>query len=406
MLDKDVFFLFNDGSIRFTLAHEIMHYIFHKKRIYLEFLYHDGLSGLKCSNEMIDDVDTSEDLPLLEWQANRLAARVLAPKTTFIEKIEDLKTYYSSLGFSSFFPDIVEMLIEDLASFFGISKQATKIRLIDLGYDGAIEAFTFIDGHYVAPVGFSKGSLDRDESYSVGVKDLIIAKLFNPDLAKGFEEGKLIYVDHHVCLNEPKYLDKDSSGRTILSDYAKYTAQECLLKFTIKISGKYSRSSYCTLFREFGGIEANYTFSAEANKSAKAKADAILGRKREINALLNMVDESSFGNSLKSLMKHLNISNETMAEKLKVSVQTIKNYKSGETEQPKSNLAYALCLILDVPFIVCQKLLNTAGLSVPTGTNRGAIISFYMDNPGSSIKECNEQLKAIGEEPLIGDDDE
>lgn len=55
----------------------------------------------------------------------------------------------------------------ELSKFFVVSRQAAKIRMIDLGYEEAIGAFTYIDGRYVKPHTFKKGTIKRNQTFSI-----------------------------------------------------------------------------------------------------------------------------------------------------------------------------------------------------------------------------------------------
>lgn len=52
--------------------------------------------------------------------------------------------------------DVMEAVIDALATFFVVSRHAAKMRMVDAGYEEAIGAFTYIDGHYVKPHTFKK----------------------------------------------------------------------------------------------------------------------------------------------------------------------------------------------------------------------------------------------------------
>jgi hypothetical protein len=45
--------------------------------------------------------------------------------------------------------EVMPYVIEDLATFFMVSRTAAKLRMIDAGYEEAAGAFIYIDGHYV-----------------------------------------------------------------------------------------------------------------------------------------------------------------------------------------------------------------------------------------------------------------
>lgn len=44
--------------------------------------------------------------------------------------------------------DVIERTIDRLAQFFGVSRLAAKIRMVEVGYKEAIGAFNHIDGRY------------------------------------------------------------------------------------------------------------------------------------------------------------------------------------------------------------------------------------------------------------------
>lgn len=44
--------------------------------------------------------------------------------------------------------DVMEAVIDALATFFVVSRHAAKMRMVDAGYKEAIGAFTYIDGRY------------------------------------------------------------------------------------------------------------------------------------------------------------------------------------------------------------------------------------------------------------------
>src|SRR5690606_20959123 len=122
--------------------------------------------------------------------------------------------------------DIMEPVIEELATFFCVSRQAAKIRMVDAGYYEAIGAFTYIDGRYVRPHAFKKGSVEKCQTYSVGVDDAIFVALCDMRLRDQVYKGAYIYVDSHFCLNDPKYMINDKNGRVVMTEYARLHIDE------------------------------------------------------------------------------------------------------------------------------------------------------------------------------------
>ena len=92
---------------RFTIAHEIGHFILHKDEIDAQSEVVDRISG-----GLMRDGQNSD----LERQANQFAAALLMPKETFLEMWKKLS------------PNI-----DLLAEAFGVSAQAASYRLLNLG---------------------------------------------------------------------------------------------------------------------------------------------------------------------------------------------------------------------------------------------------------------------------------
>ena len=93
------------GRQRFSMAHELYHY------------YYDDMSTIICAQDISEKSD-------IERNANTFASFFLAPPVALSAVIKELKTGRKALDVS----DIVK-----LEQFFGISRQAMLVRLIDEG---------------------------------------------------------------------------------------------------------------------------------------------------------------------------------------------------------------------------------------------------------------------------------
>lgn len=120
---------------RFTLAHEIGHLILHKDLL------------KKYINEQTDDEDSLSSLSnnhiiinkRLEIQANKFASRLLLPQRPFMQIVKDyfikenINKGYLYFDRQPVNIGLVYNLFRDLQYKFGVSKEVSKIRLIDLG---------------------------------------------------------------------------------------------------------------------------------------------------------------------------------------------------------------------------------------------------------------------------------
>ena len=93
----------NEGRLRFTMAHEVSHWILHRK----------------YTNNYIDENNLKD---LIEREADLLAAELLMPKKKFLNKINEFTNLdIRFLGFND-----RKDLISKLAEYFKVSKNSLK----------------------------------------------------------------------------------------------------------------------------------------------------------------------------------------------------------------------------------------------------------------------------------------
>lgn len=142
LFDPDSEWMYGEGSKRNTLIHEMIHW--DKDKRYFEILAYknkkdsEKLYPIMCrqSKMFFEPAEGKKtklnEVQWLEWQAHRLAPRVLMPKNMFLKKAEEL------LGNGI---DSCDELIHQLAEFFIVSRSSVKYRLIEVGITEKIFAF-------------------------------------------------------------------------------------------------------------------------------------------------------------------------------------------------------------------------------------------------------------------------
>ncbi len=239
IVDPKVFFLRNIGSVNNTIIHECVHWDRHRKVFELERLYNSEATQIKCmviGGVMDSKIHTATDY--MEWQANSLTPRIQMPIDQFkIKATEFIQKYRNEFGDVPLV-DIMEPVIEELATFFSVSRQAAKIRMVDAGYQEAVGAFTYIDGRYVRSHAFKQGSIEKSQTYSIGVDDAAFITFSDKRLRDQAGKGAYIYVESHFCLNDPKYITNDNTGRVVMTEYARLHIDECCLVFDLKVKSK------------------------------------------------------------------------------------------------------------------------------------------------------------------------
>lgn len=62
--------------------------------------------------------------------------------------------------------DIIEPVIDYLATFFAVSRLAAKIRMVDAGYEEAVGAFIYTDDYYVQPHKCKRDAIRSNQTFS------------------------------------------------------------------------------------------------------------------------------------------------------------------------------------------------------------------------------------------------
>jgi len=253
LVDPRAYFLRTLGSVNNTIMHECVHWDKHRKAFEFQRLLDDSISKISCQVTGETSGSRADAVRFMEWQANALTPRILMPRQMFTKKAYEQFTHHLNNGAS--FLDALEPVIDELAEFFGVSRLSAKIRMIDVDYKEAIGAFNYIDGRYIKPYSFEKGTLSRNQTFTISVADAGILSLTDPDFAKTTAHGKYLYVDAHFVLNDPKYIEQNDDGKTVLTKYARGHMNECCLIFDVscKTDRMSAHTSQCAPWVSLGG---------------------------------------------------------------------------------------------------------------------------------------------------------
>ena len=408
-VDPDAYFLRNLGNVNNTIIHECVHWYKHRKAFELERLYNSDATKIKCRVEGgIKDNTMKSALDFMEWQANALTPRIQMPYTQTKVKVTQLIQHYRRVMQTDEIVDIMEAVIDEVAAFFVVSRAAAKIRLVDLGFEEAIGTFTYIDGRYVRPHGFKKGSLARNQTFSVSINDAVIESVFNPKLREKLQSGDYIYVDSHFCLNTPKYIKIGVDGIPYMTEYARHHIDECCLIFDlhIKKGSRYGKDYYteCVLCRDDkSDIVFEAKFSNGHNTETPDNIELLRARNKELAELVRKLP-SSFTGTLKGLMEWQGVTVETLAERCGISPKTIQRLRNDEECKTTLETIVAICIGLKLPPPMSYDLIGKSRFSF-IASEKHMAYRFLLDGYYThTLLECNDLLYKLGIDPIGGED--
>lgn len=258
--------------------------------------------------------------------------------------------------------DVMEMVITALVADYGVSKQAAKIRLVELGFEEAVGTFTYIDGHYVKPHSFKKGAIKISQTFSIGTQDAAIERFKNPVLRSLTENGDYMYIDSHFVFNTPLYVDYNADGKMELTDYARSHMDECCLVFDMSIISNIKETYYtaCFLNREPSDITFELTFhNGFQNVPQKRQVEMRMKvQAEELEIRKQMTDDPE--QCIELLLDWRGMNYTDLGDAIDRDPKTISRTVKGDTT-PKVETAALMCFGLNLPPVISEKLMAVLG---------------------------------------------
>ena len=405
LVDPRNFLLRNLGSVNNTIVHECVHWDKHRIVFALEKLFNKEATRIQCQVVGgIKDNKTRTATDWMEWQANALAPRIQMPLTCFRRKaLEVLKAFKLQKSEADYI-DLLGPAIDALAQFYGVSRCAAKIRMLDAGYKEAIGVFTYIDGHYVRPHQFKENAISEWQTYSVSVRDIVIERVVKPEFAALLENGDYIFVENHVCFNSPKYIEADEYGDLRLTEYARLHIDECCLVFDLEAQNlnEYGKTYYkeCVLYRDADSKVEFVAHFSEANKGAnESQKESIRAFKNDVLSLQRSLKEA-FTESFDAVVKWSDMTEEELEEKADIDARTIQRLRNDPDQNPTIETMMPLCIAMKLPPTISRTLLAKAGI-VFKATERDFMYQLLLDGCYiHPLEECNKMLVEQGIKPL------
>lgn len=410
LVNPNVFFMRNIGSINNTVIHECVHWDKHHKFFELQKLLNPELQSISCA--VVEEYkrkpnQLEDELSWMEWQANALAPKILIPAKTGKAKLSEILNRLRS-SYCGRLRDgyIMELAISEFADFFKVSTTAAKIRAIELGFEQAAGVFNFVDGKNYPPFSFKKGSLKKGQTFIIDRNNVIIESLFNQDLADDYKAGRFIHAGGLFVINDPKYVNIVEDTEPTLTEYALEHVDECCLVFdrTTRVSTQYDDSFYriCFLCRDADSksfVEAKFNPKEGKNEDVQKRAREMATIAAEAKRVSDILAEvpSSFCGTLDYHIKRRGYTNEKMEERTGISSRMIQDYRNKKDAKPTLQSVLALCIGLNLHPSFSYDLIAKAGHNIMIPSEEFLIYRYLIDNHHmENIHMWNEKLQEAG----------
>jgi transcriptional regulator with XRE-family HTH domain len=381
-----------EDSCDLDIYHECVHFDWHYLFYRLQDMHSNDVKCLK-TRRTVKTAKIRGENPLLwiEWQARRGGFGLFMPAPAMRPVIraatEEMTNRNWHLGRK------MELVARKIAYENDLPKYRVRARLIQLGHVLAKGALNYVDDRYIDPFAFAVEKGTGDYTFVIDKKAAFAEYKDNPDFRAYLDSGDFIYADGHICLNDPRYIEYTRTGAK-LTKWANAHVDECCLRF-ITVYEQYTVAEYC-----FGALNSDEEYNR--HYLMLGDNDREQGKPLNFGEMSDIVSSlpSTFHETLVALMKMKKVTNEQLAERASMSVDTVKRLRNSDRRDYTHDQVVALCIGLHLPPWLSCELTKRAGLmlrDIPEHRAFRYILDcLFMD----SIDEVQQFLKTSKFDPL------
>jgi len=390
LVNPNVFFMYNIGTMNNTIIHECVHWKRHKMFFELMRLLNQEYRFISCEIVEAYGKEKVKSTPLewIEWQANTLAPKILMPASTTKKYIQDrLHDLRQSMPASTRDAEVMAQAILDTAAFFQVSRIAAKLRAIELGFEQAHGTFVYIEGKTIPHFSFGSKIIGKNGSFVVDSISALRMIITHPVLDALYAENKIVFVNNMLCINAPKYIRFNDKEHPEMTQYALDHVDECCFLFTCKkrIKLDYDDSFYraCFLCREITAdslLEAEYDAELAKNQLTEEEAAAIAEIVKLSQQYESDFDElpGSFHKTVDYHITRKGLTAETLSGRSNISTQTISELRNKTNKNVTIPTLLKLFIGLNLNKEYCYDLMRKAGVDFPN-TMEGRFYRWLVD---------------------------
>ena len=219
---------------RLAVYHECFHDEFHWLFFRLQEMHNDDLKTIqRVKKARNQGKEPRNPLKMLEWEA-REGARMLMLPTEIIQPL--ILSRRLELKWTKHMGELYQGIIFGVAEDLNAARYHVRQRLLQLGYWQARGALNYIPhrdgtGRYIRPFMFARESCPTS-AYTFVITPAESFNLYrdNAEYRERIDSGRYIYVEGHICINDPEYVLQGRQG-PYMTRWANEHVDECCLRF-------------------------------------------------------------------------------------------------------------------------------------------------------------------------------
>ena len=394
LIDAFTYWQRNLGCVKNTIAHEVYHWYKHRMYAAIRYiLYGKDYVACRCPSNIVypDEKKEWSDEQRMEWQANSMAPRILMPLNTFRIKVDELYKQYDYQN-TPIKIAVLTCIADDLAKFYGVSRQSALIRMIETGYKEAASVYYY----------------DAESPYHnyISQSDAFFAYCTDEEFRNLVDSGLFRYVDGYFVIDNEQYVEKDDDGKYALTDYAWSHLSECTLQFswqTVRPSPT-DKSFPFEIFHRANTDRRVSKYDNSQNGSVIKMSEELRQKRAEFERQSEARKITGINKSCwEGIFEILQLRGIKKAHFCNLTGLGEEVYRKAEKNidtKPSMRTIVAIARGLDLDITTTDKLMQLAGHAFDESDEHQALRFCITGFPGGTIEEANEFLESYNFEPL------
>jgi len=353
MVDGDTIVLNSrrPGQERDAIFHECFHYAEHRLFFQLQQLHNTDIQRLARWKPVELEKDERSPIEWIEWQAHVGSQCLQMPKPLLKKRITEELASMQNLNRHAGYK--FQAAGKKLAKEFGVYNYQMRNRMIHIGFQAARGALNFVEDDYITPFAFDLSECHGSQTFVITPKEMLDEYVRNEGFRELISTGRYIYVDGHVCLNDPKYVVQQGE-KLRLTEWANEHVDQCCLRF-VRNYIRYKLTHYV-----FGQLNSDEEYNGRSLAlSLQNGTEDVLKQAQEMSKVL-LTLPGSFSGTLIAHMKRVGITRDRLAEEALMSGTMIKRMRTSERDLTLDQVI-AICVGLHLPPEYSFDLIEKAG---------------------------------------------
>jgi len=326
----------------------------------------------------------------MEIQANSIPRYIQMPPEQTEEVILD---FFDSLVGE---PDWEEYrhLIDHVKGKFGTARNTAKRMISELGWKEVRGVYVYNVAGYVDDYDIDY-DFPEDHTYTLTLRHIAEIMEISDEFTDLVNSGRFIYLDGHVILDSDKYVERFNGHPLRLTEYARRHMSECCLAFKIN----YDDPDYDYTFGELHKDDLAPIENREADEAQLRMITAAFNELEEENIKLSKTPTvNPFGRAVQFHMERCGVTEDDVADRSGLGVNTVANMRSGKRVKLETVLAFCTALELEEAFRTDLMEKADVKFSAKSKAHR-----FYQTMiklcPDANVFQYNKMCEAAGVKP-------